>query len=252
MYDVTLGDWATEPFDLDINPYPKPFNCRYYPFPRINKETFQKELKRLVKLGVIIPVQKSQYITPVFIILNTECTMRFIKDYHRINQKLVRKPYPLPRIGETMQQLEGFQYAKALDLNMGYYTIRLSPVIQDTKKIVTEFGKFRYNRLSMGMCASGDISQAKVDKLLGNIKGVKMYIKDILILRKDSFEKHIEKLRIIFSRLSAVGLKCNAPKCIFGLKEIPYLGYVITREGIKPDLKKVQGIMDLVRPSTTT
>ena len=48
------------------------------------------------------------------------------------------------------------------------------------------------------------------------------------------------------------GLKANAHKCSFGLKEIPYLGYVITREGIKPDPKKVQGIMDLKRPSTTT
>ena len=49
-----------------------------------------------------------------------------------------------------------------------------------------------------------------------------------------------------------VGLKVNAPKCSFGLKEIPYLGYVITREGIKPDPNKVQGIMDIGRPTTTT
>ena len=47
-------------------------------------------------------------------------------------------------------------------------------------------------------------------------------------------------------------IKVNAPKCIFGLKYIPYLGYVITREGIKPDPKKVQGIMDLGQKATTT
>ena len=47
-------------------------------------------------------------------------------------------------------------------------------------------------------------------------------------------------------------IKVNAPKCIFGLKYIPYLGYVITREGIKPDPKKVQGIMDIGQPVTTT
>ena len=58
--------------------------------------------------------------------------------------------------------------------------------------IVTEFGKLRYNFLPMGICASGDIFQAKVDKLLVDIEGVKMYIDDILILRKDIFENHIE------------------------------------------------------------
>ena len=67
--------------------------------------------------------------------------MSFITDYHSLNQKLVRNLYPLPRIGETIKQLEGFQYATALYLNMGYYTIRLSPASQDMTKTVTNFGK---------------------------------------------------------------------------------------------------------------
>ena len=123
-----------------------------------------------------------------------------------------------------MQQLEGFQYATALDLKMGYYIIRISPAIQDMTTIVTEFGKSRYNCLSMGMCALGDIFQSKVDELLGYIKGVKMYIDDILVLGKDSLEKHTEQLIILFGRLRAVGLKVNATKCSFRLNAIPYLG----------------------------
>ena len=56
---------------------------------------------------------------------------------------------------------------------------------------------------------------------------------------------------MIFGRLRAAGFKVNATKCSLGLKEIPYLGCVITREGIKPDPKKLQGIMDIGQPSTT-
>ena len=151
-----------------------------------------------------------------------------------------------------MKQLEGFQYATALYLNMRYYTLRLSPASQYITTIVTEFGKFKYNRFPMGMCASGNIFQAKVYELLGDIEGVKTYIDNILVLGKDIFEKHIDQLKIIFGGMRAVGLKFNAPKCSFGLKWIPYLGYVITREGIKPDQNKVQGIVDLGRPSKTT
>ena len=120
LFDGTLGDWATKLVDLELNPGSKPFNSRYYLVPIINKETFRKYLKRLVEIVVITPVHHTQYGTPVFIISKKEGTLRFITDYRRINQKLVRKPYHLPRIGETMQQLEGFQYATALDLNMGY------------------------------------------------------------------------------------------------------------------------------------
>ena len=102
------------------------------------------------------------------------------------------------------------------------------------------------------MCASGGILQAKVDKLLGDIEVVKAYIDDILVLGKYIFENHIKQMRIISERLHTAGLKSNAPKYSFGLKEIPYLCYVITRKGIEPNPKKVQGIMDIGRPYTIT
>ena len=78
--------------------------------------------------------------------------------------------------------------------------------------IVAEFGKFRYNCLPTGMCPSGDIFRAKVDKLLGDIEVVKKYSDDILLFRKDLFRKNIEYPIIIFVRLGAAGLKDNASK----------------------------------------
>ena len=87
-------------------------------------------------------------------------------------------------------------------------------------EIVTEFGKFKYNHLPMGMCASGDIFQSNVDSMISGIKGFKTYINDISVLIKESFSKHIEKLRIMFGRFCAAVLKVNAIKYSFGLKEI--------------------------------
>ena len=68
---------------------------------------------------------------------------------------------------------------------MGYYTIRLFSDSQDRTKIVNEFGKLRFNCLPIGMCASRDILQSKIDELLSDIEGVKTYINDILVLTKD-------------------------------------------------------------------
>ena len=75
-----------------------------------------------------------------------------------------------------------------LDIIIGYYTICISTAIQDMTTIVTEFGKFRYNLLPMGMCTSGDIFQTKVDELLSDIEGVKTYINDVPVLRKVSLK----------------------------------------------------------------
>ena len=104
---------------------------------------------------------------------------------------------------------------------MGYYTINISPYSQYMMKIVTEFSKFWCNRLPIGMCASGDIFQAKVDERIGDIEVVKTYIDDILVLSKEIFCNHIEQLRIIFGTLHVSGLNVNAPKCSSGLKKIP-------------------------------
>ena len=139
-----------------------------------------------------------------------------------------------------------------LDLNMGYYTIILYPGSQGMRTIVTEFGKFRYNKLPMGMCTSRYISQVRVGELLDNIEGVENYIDYILVFNKDCFRNHVEQLIMILGRLCVVGLKVNSPKCNFGLKENSYLGHVITRESIKPDPRKVQGIMGLGQSATTT
>ena len=102
-------------------------------------------------------VQKSQYDMTVFIILNKEGVMIFIMYYCRLNQKFVRNMYPLPIIRENIHQLEGFQYANALDLNMEYYTICIFPASQDRTTIITELGEFIYNYLCMGILSSGDI-----------------------------------------------------------------------------------------------
>ena len=128
IFDGTLGKWKTEPVEIEIKTNDKPVSSRYYPVPHINnKATFKKELLRLVDIGVLEPVQSSEYGTLVFIIPKKEGTVRFLSNYRCLNQTNVRKPYLIPRIGDTMQQLEGFQYATALDLNiMGYYTIQLA------------------------------------------------------------------------------------------------------------------------------
>ena len=83
--------------------------------------------------------------------------------------------------------------------------------------VVPEFWKFIYNLIPAVMGTSVDIFQSKLDKILGDIKGIKTYINGILVLIKERFYNHIYQLRVIFSRLRSTGLKVNSPNCIFWL-----------------------------------
>ncbi len=86
-----------------------------------------KESDCLVLIGVLKWQPLSKRASPSFIIPKKDYTVRTISDFRDLNKRIVRKPYPIPKISTTLQELEGFTYATTLDLNMGYYTIRLDP-----------------------------------------------------------------------------------------------------------------------------
>jgi hypothetical protein len=98
--------------------------------------------------------------SPSFIIPKKDLTVHTISDFRELNKRIVKKPYPIPKISTMLQELEGFTYATALDLNMGYYTIRLEPMAPKMCTIIFPWGKYSYLRLPMGFAGSADIFQA--------------------------------------------------------------------------------------------
>eukprot|EP00804_Cyclotella_cryptica_P016151 CCRYP_004228-RA/>CCRYP_004228-RA protein AED:0.44 eAED:0.44 QI:6/-1/0/1/-1/0/1/0/82 len=81
-----------------------------------------------------------------------------------------------------MQELEGFTFATALDLNMGYNTIRLDPDASKICTIIFPWGKYSYLRLPMGIAGSPDIFQSKMTELMATLEFVRAYIDDLLCI----------------------------------------------------------------------
>jgi hypothetical protein len=146
--------------------------------------------------------------------------------------------------------MEGFTFATALDLNMGYYTIRLDPDASKICTIIFPWGKYSYLRLPMGVAGSPDIFQSKMSELMATLEFVRTYLDDLLCITKDDLEDHLAKLKLVLQRLQDANLKINARKSNFCAIETEYLGYILTREGIKPQPKKVQSILALVPPKS--
>ena len=122
LFDGTLGDWDTEPIHLQLKPGATPFRGRPFPIPRIHLETLKKEVARLEEIGVLKRQPESEWASPTFIIPKKNKTVRFISDFREVNKCIRRTPYPIPKISTVLKEMEGFTYATALDLNMGYYT----------------------------------------------------------------------------------------------------------------------------------
>ncbi len=140
-----------------------------------------------------------------------------------------------------MQELEGFTYATALDLNMSYFSIRLDAEASKMCTIIFPWGKYSYNRLPMGFGGSADIFQAQMMDLMASLDYVRAYIDDLLIITRGTLDDHLSKVKMVLTRLREAGLKVNAPKSFFCTHEIEYLWYILTREGIKTPAKEVAG-----------
>ena len=134
--------------------------------------------------------------------------------------------------------MEGFTFATAIDLNIGYYTIRLDPDASKICTIIFPWGKYSYLRLPMGIAGSPDIFQAKMSELMVALEYVRKYLDDLLCITRANLDDHLQKLRQVLTSLRDTGLQVNAQKLKFCASETKYLGYVLTTDGIKPQQKK--------------
>ncbi|MFM8588489.1 MAG: RNase H-like domain-containing protein [Bacteroidota bacterium] len=249
LFDGTLGAWKTTPVSFELKEGAKPYHGRAFPIPKVHKETLMKEIRRLMELGVLEWQPESEWAAPSFIQPKKNGTVRVLTDFRELNKRLVRKPFPLPKISTVLQELEGFTFATALDLNMGYYTIRLDPTASRICTIIFPWGKYSYKRLPMGVAGSPDIFQSKMSELMATLEFVRTYLDDLLCITKGNLKDHLNKLRQVFNRLQDSGLKVNANKSNFCALETEYLGYILTRDGIKPQANKVQAILALKLPT---
>ena len=113
--------------------------------PRAYELTLKMEVDRLVKVGILQKVNRSEWAAPTFIIPKKDKTVRFITDFRELNKRILRKPYPIPKIQDLLLKLEGFQYGTSVNLNMGYYHIELSHNSKKLCTIVLPWGKYKYN-----------------------------------------------------------------------------------------------------------
>jgi len=251
LFDGTLGSWNTDPIELELKDADtKPYHAKPYPVPHSQEKQLKEEIARLISFGVLRKVNRSEWACPMFTIKKPDGSLRSLADLRELNKRIKRKPFPLPKINDMLQRLEGFFLATSLDLNMGYYHIELTPNSARLCTIVLPWGKYEYLRLPMGLCNSPDIFQEKMSELMVGLEFARAYIDDLLVVSKGDFATHLEHLEQVFTRLAEAGLKVNATKSHFCRDQLEYLGYLINRKGVRPTLKKVEAITNIAPPTT--
>jgi hypothetical protein len=247
LFSDGLGRYRGGKAKLRVRSEAAPVFHRARPLPYALRERVDAELDGMLRAGVIEPVDCSDWASPLVPINKPDGSLRICADYKTtLNPHLLVDRYPLPKIEDVLVNLNGNMYFSKIDLSQAYNQIELDESKRYTV-VNTHRGLFQYNRLVYGLSSSVGIFQRIMINLLGNIPNVQIFLDDVIIGGKNKSE-HLQALQAVFQRLVDNGLKLKKSKCVFLAKEVTYLGYVVSREGIKPDTSKINAIMNMAQP----
>lgn len=252
IFSDKLGAFKKYRVKLKLKDDAKPVFFKARPIAFALRDKIDKEIERLLDLGVLKPVQHSDYASPIVPVLKRDGSVRLCADYSvTINKQLVIEQYPLPTIHELFSKLHGGQQFSKIDLSMAYNQFLIDDESQNITCINTHRGLFKYTRLVFGLSSAPSIFQRAMETVLSGIDGVLCLLDDVLITAK-SAELHMEKLCVVLKRLQDAGLTLKKEKCEFFKNEINYLGYVINKNGLKKDPAKVKAIIDAPVPTNVS
>jgi hypothetical protein len=231
-------------FKIELQPGTAPIAKSLYRMTPVELAELKIQLQDLLDKGYIHP-STSLWGCPALFVPKKDKELRLCVDYRPVNVVTIKNKYPLPCIDILFDQLEGAQVFSKIDLRSGYHQIKIHAKDIPKMTFTTRYGIYEYLVMSFGltnapthiMYLMNYVFMPELDKFVVVFSG------DILVYSK-SMQEHEEHLRIVLQRLWEHQLYAKFSKCKFWIKEVPFLGHMISPEGITVDPSKVREVLD--------
>ena len=176
---------------------------------------------------------------PVLFVKKKDGSMRLCIDYRELNRVIIKNKYPLPRIDDLFDQLQGAQVFSKTDLRSGYHQLKIKGKDIPKTAFRTRYGHYEFLVMPFGLTNAPAAFMDLMNKVFHEYldQFVIVFIDDILIYSK-SQEEHEEHFRIVLQILRERKLYAKLKKCEFWLNQVVFLGYVISEDGITVDPNK--------------
>ncbi|CAF5087292.1 unnamed protein product, partial [Rotaria sp. Silwood1] len=224
-------------FDNALPPSQQPFRMSQ---PELTELIRQLEL--LLEKGFILP-SKSPYAAPVLFAKKKDGTLRMCVDYRALNKITIKNKYPIPRIDEMLDQLNGAKIFSRLDLRSGYHQIRIKDEDIEKTAFRTRYGSFEFVVLPFGLTNAPPTFMRLMNSIFHKYLDVFViiYLDDILVYSKKE-QDHYHHIKLVLQLLRDNHLYVNKAKCQFGVDHIEFVGHIVTSQAIKVDDNKVIAI----------
>ncbi|WVZ64212.1 hypothetical protein U9M48_013772 [Paspalum notatum var. saurae] len=238
-------------FAIELVPGTAPVSKRPYRMAPDELKELKTQLQEQLDKGFIRPSSSPWGCPALFVEKKDQGGKRLCVDYRPLNAVLVKNKYPLPHIDILFDQLGGATVFSKIDLRSGYHQIKVREEDIPKTAFSTRYGLYEYLVMSFGLTNAPAFFMYLMNSVFMNEldKFVVVFIDDILVYSKNEKE-HEEHLRIVLSRLREHKLYAKFSKCAFWLKEVAFLGHILSAKGVAVDPSKVEDVLNWKQPQT--
>ncbi|UYV78601.1 hypothetical protein LAZ67_16002112, partial [Cordylochernes scorpioides] len=226
----------------------KPIKHKPYRVSAKEREIIKEQIDEMLRDGIIRP-SSSPWSFPVILVKKRDGKYRFCVDYRKLNDVTVKDVYPIPRIDDVMDTLQGSKYFSAIDLRSGYWQVEIEEKDKEKTAFTTTHGLYEFNVMPFGLCNAPATFERNMDNVLGNLRWqiCLCYLDDVIIYSSD-FPTHLKRLEAVLKCFSESNLKLNDKKCRFAFEELEILGHITNQQGIKPAEYNIKAVRDFPQP----
>ena len=239
-------------FTIDLIPETEPISIPPYRMAPAELRELKAQLEDLLSKGFIRP-SISPWGAPVLFVKKKYGSLRLCIDYRQLNRVTIRNQYPLPRIDELFDQLQGSRVYSKIDLRSGYHQLRVQESDVPKTAFRTRYEHYEFLVMPFGLtnapAAFMDLMNRVFQPYLDRF--VIIFIDDILVYSGSS-EEHSEHLRIVLQTLRERQLYAKLSKCQFWLDRVAFLGHVISAEGVSVDPQKIEAVVNWKPPKNVS
>ena len=259
------AQWDCGEFVIRLNPDASPYKARSFRFPHAQLEPLRDLIAKWLDEGVIEPSNSPWCSSAFFVPKPHGGGLRFVVDYRVLNANTIADRFPLPEIQDVFTNFRGHEVFSTFDALSGFNQQSVHPDSRDLTSFVCPLGTFRSTRLSMGLRNGPASFQRGMMLMCNGLFGVNVYVDDVSISNGPEpptpdpaaaaspqplgvWEIHLQRVAAFLDRCTNHQLRLNPRKCIIGARSVKYLGYIISKEGLKPDPEKVAALDSIDAP----
>jgi len=215
-----------ESFKIALKEGTQPVHRNYYRLSPHQQKALRELLAQYVDAGKMDICAGSSWGAPVLLIPKKDGGWRVVFDYRLLNAATVKDRYPLPRIDDHLQNLQGSHLFSSVDALDGFHQLTMDPHDIDKTATVTSFGSYIWCVMPMGLANAPAAFQRMMNRIFGAQPFLKVYMDDILIHSVDH-ESHFQHLEQFFHLCLQNDIKLKKSKCHFCHQTLEWVGFQI-------------------------